>query len=77
MRPFFQVVGVAIAAFVFTSAAQPVGPYKVIKAARVGGEGGWDYIYADAAARRLYIPSISTHSGWSGKLPVSEAMVPQ
>lgn len=56
MRQFFQVVGVAIAAFLFTSAAQQVGPYKVIKAARVGGEGGWDYIYADAAGRRLYIP---------------------
>lgn len=40
------------------SAQQPSasGPYKVIKTARVGGEGGWDYIYADAAGRRLYIP---------------------
>jgi DNA-binding beta-propeller fold protein YncE len=36
--------------------AQQAGPYKVLKAARVGGEGGWDYIYADAAGRRLYIP---------------------
>ena len=32
------------------------GPYKVLKRANVGGEGGWDYIYADAAGRRLYIP---------------------
>ena len=32
------------------------GPYKVLKSARVAGEGGWDYIYADSAARRLYIP---------------------
>ncbi len=32
------------------------GPYKVLKTARVGGEGGWDYIYADSSARRLYIP---------------------
>lgn len=32
------------------------GPYKVLKTARVGGEGGWDYIYADSAGRRLYIP---------------------
>jgi DNA-binding beta-propeller fold protein YncE len=31
-------------------------PYKVIKSARVGGEGGSDYIYADVAGRRLYIP---------------------
>ena len=31
-------------------------PYKVLKAARVGGEGGWDYLFADPVARRLYIP---------------------
>jgi len=36
--------------------AQPSGPYKVLKSAKVGGEGGWDYIYADSAGRRLYIP---------------------
>lgn len=28
----------------------------MLKTARVGGEGGWDYIYADASGRRLYIP---------------------
>ena len=32
------------------------GPYKILKAAKVGGEGGWDYIYADPVGRRLYIP---------------------
>ncbi len=37
-------------------AAESGGPYKVLKTARVGGEGGWDYIYADVAGRRLYIP---------------------
>ena len=38
-------------------AQQPAdGPYKVLKTARVGGEGGWDYIYADSDGRRLYIP---------------------
>jgi DNA-binding beta-propeller fold protein YncE len=31
------------------------GPYKVLKTAKVGGEGGTDYIYADTAGRRLYI----------------------
>src|SRR5437879_5433359 len=35
-------------------------PYKVLKTARVGGEGGWDYIYADVAGRRLYIPRGAT-----------------
>ena len=39
-------------------AQQPTsdGPYKVLTRARVGGEGGFDYIYADVAGRRLYIP---------------------
>ncbi len=31
-------------------------PYKVIKTAKVGGAGGFDYVYADVAGRRLYIP---------------------
>src|SRR5215468_1478452 len=31
------------------------GPYKVQKTAKVGGEGGFDYVYADADGRRLYI----------------------
>src|SRR5262252_10117718 len=39
-------------------AQQPAasGPYKVLKTVRAGGEGNWDYIYADVAGRRLYIP---------------------
>jgi len=53
-------VGLVVAAMVvglaLTSAQQPAsGPYKILKSARVGGEGGWDYIYADTDARRLYI----------------------
>src|SRR5436305_7433181 len=35
--------------------AQTDGRYKVLKTAKVGGEGGTDYIYADPAGRRLYI----------------------
>src|SRR5215475_6289154 len=35
--------------------AQSAGPYKVLKNAKVGGEGGTDYIYADVVGRRLYI----------------------
>jgi hypothetical protein len=46
----------AIGTFASSGLAQQAGPYKVLKSARVGGEGGWDYIYADAAGRRLYIP---------------------
>lgn len=36
--------------------APTAGPYKVLKTAKVGGEGGFDYVYADVAGRRLYIP---------------------
>lgn len=32
------------------------GPYKVLKTARTGGAGGFDYVYADEASRRLYVP---------------------
>jgi hypothetical protein len=32
------------------------GPYKILKTAKAGGEGGFDYIFADVDARRLYIP---------------------
>ena len=31
------------------------GPYKVQKTAKVGGDGGFDYVTADAAGRRLYV----------------------
>src|SRR6267378_5028776 len=56
MRRFYLLVAVAIAMFAPIGLAQHAGPYKVLKTARVGGEGGWDYIYADVAGRRLYIP---------------------
>jgi DNA-binding beta-propeller fold protein YncE len=36
--------------------ASTSGPYKVLKTAKVGGLGGFDYIQADTDGRRLYIP---------------------
>src|SRR6266481_3120050 len=60
MRRFYLLVAVAIAMFAPIGLAQHAGPYKVLKTARVGGEGGWDYIYADVAGRRLYIPRRGT-----------------
>jgi DNA-binding beta-propeller fold protein YncE len=59
MRQFCSML-VAVATFAPIGAAQQVAPYKVLKMARVGGEGGWDYIFADAAGRRLYIPRGAT-----------------
>ena len=56
MRQFCFVMLAAIAVFAPLGSAQSTGPYKVLKSAKVGGEGGWDYIYADVAGRRVYIP---------------------
>src|SRR3954467_12647077 len=42
--------------------AQSDGPYKVLKTARVGGEGGTDYIFADPVGRRLYITRGATQA---------------
>src|SRR5689334_260498 len=47
---------ITFAMFAPIAIPQPDGPYKVLKTARVGGEGGWDYIFADSTGRRLYIP---------------------
>ena len=32
------------------------GPYKVLQTVKPGGTGGFDYVYADSAGRRLYVP---------------------
>src|ERR1700716_1426991 len=40
------------------SAADP--GYHVVKAYKLGGEGGWDYLNLDSSSRRLYI-SRATH----------------
>src|SRR6201993_1173395 len=51
------VLGVCLAAGAMTAA----GPgYHVVTTYKVGGDGGWDYLTADARARRLYI-SRGTH----------------
>ncbi|HEY6342674.1 MAG TPA: hypothetical protein VIY49_14365 [Bryobacteraceae bacterium] len=57
MRRFCFVLAIATSILVGVSLAQlapTAGPYKATKT-KVGGEGGTDYIYADADARRLYI----------------------
>jgi len=47
-------IAAALAAVASLAAAQ--GPYKVLKTEKTGGAGGFDYVYADSAARKLYIP---------------------
>jgi DNA-binding beta-propeller fold protein YncE len=67
--------GAIVVAVAIGSAQQPsaTGPYKVLKTARVGGEGNWDYIYADVAGRRLYIPrrAPAVPAGAEGSAPTS------
>ncbi len=54
-RPYeFVLVGIGIvlaAAIGFARQAPAAGPYKVPQTAKVGGLGGFDYIYADADGR--------------------------
>src|SRR5580693_4089370 len=61
MRPIFLgfvlAAGIAILASMGLAQHAPTeGPYKVLRTAKVGGEGGFDYIFADVEARRLYVP---------------------
>ena len=44
----------ATAAFI-AFAASGSGPYKVLKTAKVGGAGGFDYVNADEGGRKLYV----------------------
>jgi DNA-binding beta-propeller fold protein YncE len=37
-------------------ATAQTAPYRIVKTVKAGGDGGFDYVYADAAGRRLYIP---------------------
>src|SRR5271170_861831 len=55
--PAALVLMIVIAAAALAAAAPG---YKVVNTYKVGGEGGWDYLIADASARRLYI-SRATH----------------
>jgi YVTN family beta-propeller protein len=55
---FHRIAVAAVSAIVFGAAlgmARPEAPYKLVQTVAVGGEGGWDYLAIDAAARRLYV----------------------
>ena len=59
MKRLLAACALAIGLTSAAALAQPPaasGPYKVLKTAKVGGEGGFDYVYADAANRKLYVP---------------------
>src|SRR5579872_267285 len=60
MRPIsLAVIVVAVMMLASLGIARPApgsGPYKILKTAKVGGEGGFDYISSDVENRRLYMP---------------------
>ena len=50
------VAGIAVSTILGFAEAPAAGPYKVLKTVKVGGAGGFDYVYADVEGRRLYVP---------------------
>ena len=55
LLPCLLLTALALPATVQTVAARQDGPYKLQHTTRVGGDGGFDYVYADVESRRLYI----------------------
>src|ERR1700730_2925761 len=66
MRRVSLMLAAAVAMVPFSSLAQQAGPYKVLQTVKVGGEGGFDYVYADDIGRKLYVP----RSGPAGRITV-------
>ena len=63
MRSLF-VSALALALLSLPAAAQAspaASPYRVLKIAKVGGAGGFDYVYADSSNRRLYVARSGTN----------------
>jgi hypothetical protein len=71
MRRFSAAVVLVVGIVIFVSLglaqqAPATGTYKVLKTVKVGGDGGFDYVYADSVGRRLYVP----RSGPSARITV-------
>src|SRR3954469_6076760 len=56
-RSILTVLGATVSAGVVAAAATG---YHILSEIPIGGEGGWDYLTVDSAARRLYV-SHATH----------------
>ncbi len=53
MKSRLLIIGLALAAL--TQAVEGQSAYKFLKSISIGGEGGWDILTIDSAARRLYL----------------------
>ena len=65
MQRLWLVCTLGIVAVAFAASAQE-RLYKVLEIAKVGGAGRFDYVYADEAERKLYVPRL----GDSGRITV-------
>jgi DNA-binding beta-propeller fold protein YncE len=57
---------VALAATLTPALTAQTGPYKILSTQKLGGDGGWDYLAANASTRQLYV----ARSGATGSLHV-------
>jgi DNA-binding beta-propeller fold protein YncE len=51
-----SVVATLLAVSPALAQSSAAGPYRVLNVAKVGGDGGFDYVAADSANRKLYVP---------------------
>lgn len=59
MRYAIAFLAATVFAIALAAQAQPAesgGSYKILKTAKVGGAGGFDYVFADSSSRKLFIP---------------------
>jgi DNA-binding beta-propeller fold protein YncE len=61
---FAAIFGLSASVTVGQAAEAEKGPYKVVQTAKVGGEGGFDYVTADADSRHLFV----VRSGQAGRI---------
>jgi hypothetical protein len=59
-RIVFCICVIALEGGAVAAQTADVSPYKVTTTAKVGGGGGFDYVFADADQRRLYVPRSGT-----------------
>ncbi len=66
----FVLIGIAASLSLGSLQAQSTGPYKVINTAKTGGNGAFDYVYADVDGRRLYVPRRATQGAEPARVSI-------